>query len=252
MNDDLLERSTAALRAESAAPDASLEIAAATRARILRDVAQPRRRGPLRRLVTIQLIAAVLVAGAWAGATGRLSSLLGVAASEKESSIEIAALPQTASRPALPSAERREPEAVSTLPVPPDPDTAPVKSPPAMGAIAPTSLPRRIAPAPTAAEASIVREVSPDADRLYQEASDAHFARKDYASALVAWERYLVAAPTGRFGLEARYNRAIALVRLGRTPEAAAALRPFAEGDYGAYRRDEARALLKTLTNAPP
>jgi hypothetical protein len=46
---------------------------------------------------------------------------------------------------------------------------------------------------------------------------------------------------------EARYNRAIALARLGRNAEAAAALEPFARGDYGAYRQSEANALLNAL-----
>jgi len=44
--------------------------------------------------------------------------------------------------------------------------------------------------------------------------------------------------------LEARYNRAICLVRLGRRAGARAALAPFASGAYGGYRQEDARALL--------
>jgi hypothetical protein len=95
---------------------------------------------------------------------------------------------------------------------------------------------------------STARSAAAEVDALYREAHEAHFVRKDPAAALAAWDRYLLAAgPTGRFALEARYNRAIALVRLGRRSEAASALRPFANGDYGGYRRDEARELLSTL-----
>jgi hypothetical protein len=47
--------------------------------------------------------------------------------------------------------------------------------------------------------------------------------------------------------LEARYNRAICLMRLGRRTEAIAALRPFADGEWTGYRQEEARALLREI-----
>jgi len=50
---------------------------------------------------------------------------------------------------------------------------------------------------------------------------------------------------------EARFNRAIALLQLGRPAAAAADLRPFADGDYGAYRREEARTLLRRIAEQP-
>lgn len=82
---------------------------------------------------------------------------------------------------------------------------------------------------------------------LYREAHRAHFVDRDYASALAHWDRYLTAARHGSMAPEARYNRALALYHLGRRDEAAAALRHFADGAYGRYRRDEARRLLETL-----
>jgi hypothetical protein len=82
---------------------------------------------------------------------------------------------------------------------------------------------------------------------IYKYAHRAHFVEHDYASALAGWDRYLALAPRGTFALEARYNRAIALYRLGRREAALEALRPFADGAYGAYRRDEARELLEKL-----
>jgi len=56
----------------------------------------------------------------------------------------------------------------------------------------------------------------------------------------------LGAAPRGRFANEARYNRAICLVRLGRHAEAQRDLEPFASGAMG-YRQNEARQLLLEL-----
>jgi hypothetical protein len=52
--------------------------------------------------------------------------------------------------------------------------------------------------------------------------------------------------------IPARYNRAIALARAGRKREAIAALRPFAAGEYGGYRRDEARQWLDSLEAPSP
>jgi len=100
------------------------------------------------------------------------------------------------------------------------------------------------APPPTAAPSAL----APDPDALYRDAHDAHFLRHDPAAALAAWDRYLAAAgPNARMSVEARYNRAIALVRLGRTDEARAALEPFARGEYGGYRREDAARLLESL-----
>ncbi len=82
---------------------------------------------------------------------------------------------------------------------------------------------------------------------LYRDAHQAHFGARDYARALAAWDRYLKAVPAGRFALEARYNRAICLLHLGNTAAARHALQPFADGKFGAYRKDEATRLLDAL-----
>ena len=107
------------------------------------------------------------------------------------------------------------------------------------------------APATSAAtEAAPAPAATPDVDALYRTAHDAHFARRDYAAALAAWDAYLAAAgPGSRMLIEARYNRGIALARLGRGAEAVKALEPFASGEYGDYRRDDARRLLEKLTH---
>jgi hypothetical protein len=93
-----------------------------------------------------------------------------------------------------------------------------------------------------------VPRVAEDADnRLYAEAHEAHFVQHNARIALGAWDAYLTQWPSGRFSLEARYNRALCLVRLEQFDEARAALEPFAAGQFGDYRRREAKRLLEAL-----
>ena len=82
---------------------------------------------------------------------------------------------------------------------------------------------------------------------LYEAAHEAHFVTRDPAQALAAWDAYLAKYPSGRFAPEAKYNRAISLLRLGRKDEAREALAPFADGTYGDYRKRDATRLLDTL-----
>jgi hypothetical protein len=84
-------------------------------------------------------------------------------------------------------------------------------------------------------------------DGVFRDAQHADFHDHDAARALAGWEAYLRAAPDGRFALEAAYNRAIDLVRLGRRDEAIDALTPFASGAHGAYRHREASQLIDAL-----
>jgi hypothetical protein len=88
--------------------------------------------------------------------------------------------------------------------------------------------------------------------QLYQRAHELHFRQHDFAGALAAWDVYLARTVSGPLALEARYNRAICLTRLGRTAEARTALLPFARGDYGGYRQAEASALLNGSNTLEP
>jgi TolA-binding protein len=90
-------------------------------------------------------------------------------------------------------------------------------------------------------------DVSDRAHELYRVAHRSHFVEHDFVSALRAWDAYLKDAPNGRFALEARYNRALCLVRLGRSAEAREALAPFANAKVGSYRQAEASALIDAI-----
>jgi hypothetical protein len=81
----------------------------------------------------------------------------------------------------------------------------------------------------------------------YRVAYDAHFHGGSPAAALAAWDAYLAAYPDGKLATDARYNRAIILVKLKRYRDAADALRPLATAPEGAYRRAEAARLLNAL-----
>ncbi|MEM9192426.1 MAG: hypothetical protein AAGF12_24850, partial [Myxococcota bacterium] len=81
---------------------------------------------------------------------------------------------------------------------------------------------------------------------LYRAAHEAHFRGDDPARALAAWDAYLAGHPEGRLATEARYNRALTLIRLGRHRSALAALEPFRRPESG-YRREEAEQLGQAL-----
>jgi hypothetical protein len=65
--------------------------------------------------------------------------------------------------------------------------------------------------------------------------------------ALAAWDAYLRIAPHGTLEPEARFNRALTLVRSGRARDARVALEPFAAGTFAGYRAREAQALIDAL-----
>jgi hypothetical protein len=147
---------------------------------------------------------------------------------------------RTPATPAWPPLEQGPPgpaPALVSTPVPaPAAAPAPPPPPPRPHAIAP----RAATPPPSAAGTARSAELT-----LYEIAHRLHFRERDPVRALAAWDHYLQVAPSGTLVLEARYNRALCLYRLGQMTEAAAALAPFASGHVGdGYRQAEARALL--------
>ncbi len=216
----------------------------------------------MRRVPLVLLAAAFVFATALAGATGRLRSVF--AAVERLMGAGTKAAPQEPLRPA---------PASSVLPpvdTPPQVAEAPssLLLPTAIGSVAAAPsvrlshsksvLPTASAPTDVPTEASSVAVPAAPIDAvaldesLYREAHRLHFVDHNWSGALTAWDAYLAKVKGGKFALEARYNRALCLVRLGRTADAKRALAPFARGEYGAYRQSEAQGLLDRLEQAPP
>jgi len=130
------------------------------------------------------------------------------------------------------------------------PTRAPEGTARAHHAHAAASGPTRVVPALRPDDA---RPPQPDraaGERLaYERAHRDHFFRDAPVAALGAWDAYLAAYPHGTFAPEARYNRALCLVKLERFAAAAQALRPFARGGDGGYRRHESCLLLRWLSD---
>jgi hypothetical protein len=241
MSDELLKEATQALRDEADAEGADGHF---TRARVMASLHQGKVKRRTR-LAFILPIAACLAAGtAWGAATGRLPALFhafteAVTLSARPSAPQSSAPPATVARnsaaapPAAPAPALDTPPAAEPAPAP-----APQAEPPKTEPLASAK------PTPSASSSASFQDADGD---LYRLAHEAHFARHDYARALAGWDAYLQAAPRGRLATEARYNRAICLLRLGRDAEARQALEPFASGKLG-YRQNEARELLEELS----
>jgi hypothetical protein len=221
--DRAIDEAADALRRETDSPASELEVAR-TRARIL----ATHRRNRVAATTPLWLVAAALVvffggSMAWAYWSGRIAQpaqtpvapVLSTPHEGRE------APPTTAERPSLPPT-------VAAI------DTAESAS----------QVTEALAPeAPTPSDT-----VDPRERAAYRTAHALHFDAHDPEGALAAWDGYLARYPSGRFALEARYNRALCLVRLGRTDEAQAALAPFVAGVHGGYRQHEAQALAEALS----
>jgi hypothetical protein len=242
-----LEDFSRALREEADTPgDRSDD----TRARVLARLERVRRRRAKRVFVVLPIAAVLAGATASAAALGRLPSAWHSVAqvlhwpSRSASTTEPRAVespPPTETRDDPPHAESTANETSSP---PPDPAVNVPHASKLRPIAAPQAAPVTSADHGTEPPAEMS---APDSLALYRAAHRLHFSERDPAAALVAWDAYLAADPAGAFALEARYNRALCLVRLGRTAEAREALLPFARGVSGGYRKSEARALLAVL-----
>jgi hypothetical protein len=258
MTDDLLERAVAVARNRY---DGSSANAAQTERRMLLALQARERRRSRAPLLALPLVAALLASAAWgsvsestrASVRSALHGLLPAhVASAPSKRVHTRTAPPSAAPARLPlSSVASAPSAPSTADAPP---AAPI-SPPSrhassqlsarLPAVEPPPRPALGPVPPAASEAEI--------SALYRAAHHAQFSGGDPAFTLTLWDRYLAAAANGSLSPEARYNRAITLLRLGRNSEAASALEPFARGDYGAYRQSEANALLNSVRHpAPP
>jgi TolA-binding protein len=241
-DEDTLET---ALRAMREGTDGAHSGAAATRLQILERSRRERRARRRTVAIVLPLAAAFVASVAWGAVTGRLSRWL------------FPSNPATAPPYASTSAPSGRPgEADGSPATAPSSDVAdagsategggalvaevvmPAAASPSASAVVPTSASRAT---PSAASASSAEQ------ELYSTAHRAHFEEHDSSAALRGWNAYLASYPNGHFALEARYNRAICLVRLGRRDDARKALGPFAGGAFGGYRQREATELLEAL-----
>jgi hypothetical protein len=147
--------------------------------------------------------------------------------------------PRAPSMPSSPAAPLAQPPSAPTMKTPPP------EPPPALAPPSPPAAPPPAAPAPPAATTPPEPTAADPAEELYRAAHEAHFRGGNPSAAIVAWDKYLAAAPNGRFAIEARFNRAMALLRAGRKEEGLSALEPFAKGAFGGYRQKEAQRLIE-------
>ncbi len=239
-DDDLLTR---AARALCDAHDGASPRSNETGDRILSAARVRARAGRRVSAVAVAFAAMLALTTAWAATTGRLAVLsrwMGVPAPSPRSGM--AASGGAVQPPAPTHAEEgaAAPAAAAT-----SPDPAGAVPEPTVHSAPPAAL--RPHPAPPVEGVPDAGDAPDPEGELYTVAHRAHFVTRDAATALRAWDAYLDAFPDGRFALEARYNRALSLVRLGRTRDARQALTPFANGGAGGYRQREARELLDAM-----
>lgn len=223
------------------AADDDAELAVATRLRVMRSLeARARSR---HQLIGFATAVAILLVGtvSWALATGQVAAIWTPAPAPPP---EPAVAPPRPVRHSAPQPPREPAMAIDPRPVQSElqpPEAVPAAVPAAPPAPRPVTTPRP------------PRRVAAAVEVLYRRAHDLHFHGGDPAAALAAWDAYLAAEPGGRFAVEARYNRALVLVRLGRHGEARSALAPFARGEVApaGYRQVEAEQLVERLARYP-
>ncbi len=248
MSHDILHEATRALR--EATPERPA-VGDLTRARVMQSLHRQKRRGVARTLVWFPL-AAIFIGASAAAASGNLPRVWNAVTS-------VVGIKHVSERTSLPKgAGRGRARPLRRMPVPP-PSSLPTLAP---EAVQPEAAPNEVSETPTdeltqapatpaSAARTVRRTMTPEeaqAYALYREAHSAHFAERAYPRALAAWNRYLARHPGDRLAPEARYNRALCLVRLGRYAEATPALRHFAKGQYGRYRQQDAQRLLDAIS----
>lgn len=271
-DDDLLKQATQALR-DSSTPSEQ-ELADGRAVLLWAQRAAAKQKGPRGRTLRWVLpLAAVLTAGSALAATTAQLEWVGLAVDRCVEAVQTASAPRatsprvapkplvTASPASMPADAADVADAGSVaVPAPPEPRTTSAvatrdtKSNAASRAKSgPSGRPVKVAPAPASLPPPVLESEAPAPRRssdlaAYREAHRLHFGRRDFATALTAWDAYLASFPHGTFALEALYNRAICLLRLGRNDEARRALAPFAAGVMqNRYRQSEATELLEAL-----
>lgn len=231
-----------------------------TRARVLGTVRLQKRRRVIHVAFALPLAAILIGSAAWATSDQHLPAFV----QRVSVALGLSHAPPASSRRVKSPAVAHQPAQPSSTPSP----VAPIKPAVARENAVETGLKRADLPPDTSlvgrsannASSTVPKPIKPSVPllprdshltevelSLYESAHHAHFVTKDYGTALTAWQEYLRLAPHGRFTVEANYNRALCLLRLGQTQAAREALEPFAKGVYGNYRQAEASALLGQL-----
>lgn len=249
MSDDLLSKMTRALAEEH---DGATAAPGATRARVVRTLAErkPRRR----KWLSIGIPAFVVFGGstAWAAATGHLprvvervvSVLIGEA--EEVETVEAKAPAKKPGKwtgsPPVEEAPAPVPEVAPEEPLEEVADAEELAPPTSQAAPSVTKN-----PALSEAQVPVLPPEDHTALLTYQAAHRAHFQAGDCASAVTGYRKYLREQPSGTFALEAKYNLAVCLIRQGQSQEAKRLLEPFARGAYGNYRKQKSQELIDAL-----
>lgn len=245
--DDALAR---ALGTYAASTSSELLDSAGLRRRILEDLAAPSRRAP-RKLPFVLGLAATFVASAALAAT---QPVVQSAVYRGIQALFGAPAPTVSSARPRDIGAGRTPTVRSVSPAATPPAAAPPISANDLPALPRPSAASREAhrTAPTASATPPPKSATAfDAQvESYRQAHRLHFGGAGPTEALVAWDQHLRAHPAGSFAPDARFNRALCLLRLGRRDEARAALSAFAEAPVGSYRQQEAASLLLSLDSA--
>lgn len=117
-------------------------------------------------------------------------------------------------------------------------------APPRVQSPAPHATPAAVAPPPRAAPGA------PQGDAAFWAVYRLQFSGPPQR-ALQAWDSYLARGPSAELAIEARYHRAVIMLRLGRYAEARPELERFAAGGYAGTHADDARRLLAQLATVP-
>lgn len=247
---DRLDRALGALReetGESAESDRTLQ-------RVLADQRAARQSKWRRARVWLPIAATLAVISSAALARWGVLTSVRAPSSTRDAPVEpsrdaVMSAPPILAAPASTPAAPAPPPAVDDVPSHPQV----LLVPPVVAA----SVRPKIAPSPVAVNPpsdpppsvpTVLPQAAPPSEAdVYAGAHRLHFDGAAPSAALAAWDDYLRRFPDGRFAPDARYNRAIVLLKLHRYAEGRAALQPFADGAFGGYHRDDARALLQTL-----
>jgi hypothetical protein len=241
-HDDLLSRAARSLQEETEGPSSAARF---TRLRVMASLRETQVKRRTQTVLLLPFAACLAATAAWGMAAGVVPDIR----SSITRALGIDPPPEPAPPPKPKPAPRKPP--LQRAPEAPAPleNAVPAPPPAPIEELAPEPSVR---PAPARILTIDPRKhpktaASDPAHELYRAAHEAHFVAHDCARALAGWEAYLRAAPSGQLAVEARYNRALCLVRLGRSEQARSALEPFARGSAGSYRQREAAGLLEVL-----